>query len=315
MFGIALLASNDGLDERLSTSTAFASLTIMSLIVGPLSLLMSAVPDLIGSFGCFERVQNFIDEADHTSHYDGNENLAGRGSSAARGDFVELTTTSTQRDTRIIARHTNFAINAGDTPILKDINITIKPRSLTIVAGKVGSGKTMLLRSLLGELHTEGFLQTPGAGAAYCAQTPWLTNSTIRRNILGQSPMMEEWYSTVVHASALDTDFAQFPAGDLAVIGSKGITLSGGQKQRVVSRLTISLCLVLTAYAQAFARAIYSRKPVMVIDDALSGLDWDTRSRVWNRVFGPVGLFRQQGTTVLLATHNCKCKLSSRTIG
>lgn len=44
----------------------------------------------------------------------------------------------------------------------------------------------------------------------------------------------------------------------------------------------------------------------MLIDDVVSGLDWATRNRVWSRVFGPLGLFRQQGTTVILATHTCK---------
>lgn len=51
------------------------------------------------------------------------------------------------------------------------------------------------------------------------------------------------------------------------------------------------------------ARAIYSQKDIVFIDDVLRGLDWRTEECVWNRVFGPNGLLRQHGTTVILATH------------
>lgn len=54
------------------------------------------------------------------------------------------------------------------------------------------------------------------------------------------------------------------------------------------------------------ARAIYSRKRIVLVDDVLSGLDWKTQDHIWSRVFGPTGLFRQSGTTVVLATHTRK---------
>jgi ATP-binding cassette subfamily C (CFTR/MRP) protein 1 len=54
------------------------------------------------------------------------------------------------------------------------------------------------------------------------------------------------------------------------------------------------------------ARAIYSRKEVVVVDDVLSGLDWKTQEFVWEKVFGRKGLFRQHGVTVVLATHTGK---------
>ncbi|EHL02078.1 putative Uncharacterized ABC transporter ATP-binding protein/permease [Glarea lozoyensis 74030] len=53
----------------------------------------------------------------------------------------------------------------------------------------------------------------------------------------------------------------------------------------------------------ALARAIYSRRDVAIIDDMLSGLDRSTEELVWNNVFGPRGIFRQYGVTVILATH------------
>jgi len=43
---------------------------------------------------------------------------------------------------------------------------------------------------------------------------------------------------------------------------------------------------------------------VAIVDDMLSGLDRTTEEFVWNNVFGPHGIFRQHGITVILATHS-----------
>ncbi|TWU71096.1 hypothetical protein ED733_000130 [Metarhizium rileyi] len=289
MFGIALLASNYGTPGRLSTSTAFASLTIVNLIVGPLAMLMYAVPDFTSSLGCFERIQAFLTEVDRNGTGQSRESLVdGELSSTPKEDVELFTARAHDSNADVISiREADFSIKAGDEPILKGIDVRISNRSFTIVAGKVGAGKTTLLRGMLGELNTRGHLKLPKVGAAYCAQTAWLVNSTIRQNILGHSHFEDQWYKTVVRACALDTDFGQLAAGDLTLVGSKGITLSGGQKQRI-----------------SLARAIYSRLPVLVIDDVLNGLDRATRRHVWSQVFGPNGVLRRLGRTVILATHS-----------
>lgn len=69
-------------------------------------------------------------------------------------------------------------------------------------------------------------------------------------------------------------------------VGSSGISLSGGQKQRL-----------------ALARAVYSRKEVVMLDDVFSGLDADSEERIFTNLLSKQGLFRRMGTTVLLATH------------
>jgi ABC-type transport system involved in cytochrome bd biosynthesis fused ATPase/permease subunit len=108
-----------------------------------------------------------------------------------------------------------------------------------------------LLKGLLGEVFTStGFVYTSGdKEMAYCDQLPWLTNSTIKQNILGQSDLDENRYKTVVCACALDSDFAEFINGDLSLVGSNGLSLSGGQKQRVVSSF---MSLSLSIFARVF---------------------------------------------------------------
>jgi ATP-binding cassette subfamily C (CFTR/MRP) protein 1 len=49
---------------------------------------------------------------------------------------------------------------------------------------------------------------------------------------------------------------------------------------------------------------VYNRKPIVILDDILKGLDADTYSKCFAAILGPEGLLRKQGTAVLLATHN-----------
>jgi ABC-type bacteriocin/lantibiotic exporter with double-glycine peptidase domain len=105
-----------------------------------------------------------------------------------------------------------------------------------MIVGRVGSGKSSILKAIAGELvQKRGSAIVNGAALAYCDQVPWLQNISIRHNIIGQSVLDEKWLSTVTAACALSEDIAVLPEGDLTLVGSGGVTLSGGQKQRVVS--------------------------------------------------------------------------------
>lgn len=123
-----------------------------------------------------------------------------------------------------------------DVEILKNINVSIQRETLTAIVGRVGCGKSSLLRAITGELRIRtGRIIIRTRSIAYCDQTPWLQNITIRDNIIGQSPLDEDWLATVIRACALDEDCSVFPQRDLSIVGSGGVALSGGQKQRVVS--------------------------------------------------------------------------------
>jgi ABC-type bacteriocin/lantibiotic exporter with double-glycine peptidase domain len=122
---------------------------------------------------------------------------------------------------------------------LQDVSFRAPKGSLTMVIGVVGSGKSTLLRALIGELTIEGgSIEVPSKSMAYCAQTPWLQNTTVRQIIRGPTEETNEdpaWYNTVAHACAFDEDILQLPNRDDTIIGSRGVTLSGGQKQRLVT--------------------------------------------------------------------------------
>lgn len=96
----------------------------------------------------------------------------------------------------------------------------------------------------------------------------------------------ELWYGTVVRACALEQDIKNMPSGHNTQVGSAGISLSGGQKQRI-----------------ALAQAVYSKQPLLILDDVFSGLDAQTEDRVFSRLMGNQGLLRKRGVSVLLVTH------------
>jgi ATP-binding cassette subfamily C (CFTR/MRP) protein 1 len=119
------------------------------------------------------------------------------------------------------------------------INLSVDRATFTLILGPVGSGKSTLLKAMLGEIgdnhRSSGNVEARNPFMAYCAQTPWLQNGTIRDNIVGPSDFDEDWYRRMLWFCDLDEDLAQMPDRDLSKIGSRGITLSGGQRHRIVS--------------------------------------------------------------------------------
>jgi ATP-binding cassette, subfamily C (CFTR/MRP), member 1 len=279
-------------------ATAFTSLSIITLLSQSVQWWVIALVTFQASLGCYERVQSYL-----LSKTREDVRLSRSSSSEADIDKPKPAVTVTnvsksENDVELnpfdgfalAVENGSFTFSDQGPPVLRDIQLRIQDSTLTMLIGPVGSGKSVLLRALLGETPpSSGVVYVSHRSMAYCGQEPWLPNVAIRQAILGISDFEHLWYSTVVHACALDTDIQQFPRGDASLIGSKGISLSEGQKQRL-----------------AVARAIYARKRILLLDDVLSGLDGKTEQMVFHRVFGAEGLCRKFGVTVLLATHAIK---------
>ncbi|KAK7736159.1 hypothetical protein SLS53_007187 [Cytospora paraplurivora] len=180
-------------------------------------------------------------------------------------------------------------------PILRDITLSLERSSCTLIVGPVGCGKSTFLKAILGEVPvTSGHVHFDQSGysVAFCDQSPWLRNISVKANILGRDQFDQRWFESVTRACALEEDISRFPNGEDSLVGSGGITLSGGQKQRV-----------------ALARALYARKSIVLLDDVFSALDAATSRTVFERTLGPGGLLRQGDTTVILATHSANNSL------
>jgi ABC-type bacteriocin/lantibiotic exporter with double-glycine peptidase domain len=121
-------------------------------------------------------------------------------------------------------------------PVLLNLNLNVKS-GFTAIVGPVGSGKSTLLETLIGEtIITRGRVVSNISKVAFCSQSPWITDDTIRHNIVGTANLEfdPKWYEFSVASCGLQQDLAGLPAGDQTVAGSNGLALSGGQRQRVV---------------------------------------------------------------------------------
>lgn len=251
-FGCFILIAKYQTGQPFTVATAFTSLSILTLLSQPLAKTLSSAPSLAAGVASFDRIQNFLNSDTYPgikNTLDNSPSFSGESDSPSisriqHTDEIKLEDLPTIRPTlkeatdKVVLKLENagFGLSLDDSPIIHDINITIRQSTMTIIIGKIGSGKSILLKGILGELQqTSGFVQRGFTIAGYCEQQPWLINDTIQNNIIGESSLEASWYKTVINACALDLDFEQFPRGDQSLIGSKGLTLSGGQKQRVVS--------------------------------------------------------------------------------
>ena len=197
----------------------------------------------------------------------------------------------------------------NDRFILHQLDLRFPPKGLSVVTGKTGTGKSLLLASILGECDVlAGSVAVPHApsleerfdhratqdnwtidsAVAYVAQNPWTESASIRENILFGLPFSDSRYRDAVFASGLDKDLALLPDGDMTDIGANGINLSGGQRWRI-----------------SFARALYSRAGILVLDDIFSALDADTGRHVYEH--GLTGRLGRDRTRILVTHHVSLC--------
>ncbi|XP_023213820.1 multidrug resistance-associated protein 4-like, partial [Centruroides sculpturatus] len=89
-------------------------------------------------------------------------------------------------------------------PILNDISLNVQPGELLTVIGPVGSGKTSLLMSILGEIPISSGRVTVKGKIAYASQEAWVFNDTIRENILFGEEYQEDKYRKILYITALE---------------------------------------------------------------------------------------------------------------
>lgn len=248
--------------QTLDVSSAFTALSLIALLVAPIRAIVFAIPPLIAAIGCFDRIEVFISSPTKRDH---RMPLQGRPSDMTRLDTfdnstptdygIELESFTPHTDTNtslaiISVKNLTLSWSDEDSTIIDDVTFDVQRGDLTMIVGPVGCGKSSLLRGLLGETpSSKGNVYIDRAHAAFVDQVPWIQNSSIRNNIIGVSIFEPEWYATVVHACAFDTDIETLPEGDSTKAGSAGAALSGGQRLRIVSYvLLITLQLLLTLY-------------------------------------------------------------------
>lgn len=161
---------------------------------------------------------------------------------------------------------------------IEDVSFELEKGTFTAVTGRIGSGKTTMVKALLGLIPRESgeilwndrlvddprsFFSPPKS--AYTPQVPRLFSETMRNNILLGVPEGEVDLPGAIKAAALEEDLADLEDGIDTLIGPKGTKLSGGQQQRT-----------------AVARMLVRDAELMIFDDVSSALDVETEIQLWH---------------------------------
>ena len=287
------LIHNDG-SLHFDTTNAFTTLTLVALLANPIQEIARAVPEAAAASGCMQRIQEYLcsEEMAKNQHEDSDS----RSSMSTGTDIVldrspHIARKLGDKETILRMTEASFALWSRNEPILRNISIKINPSSWTVLTGPIGCGKSLLLLAMVNELRLiEGSIERhPSTGIGYCGQDPWLPNLSIRQVITLEDEFDEKRYWAVVNACLLDRDIRDLPAADHTEIGSNGVSLSGGQRQRL-----------------SLARALYSRKSLLLLDDVLGGLDASTEEAVVDNVFGNDGFLRRNNMAAILVSHSSK---------
>ncbi|SJM84141.1 probable Metal resistance protein YCF1 [Zygosaccharomyces bailii] len=257
-------------DRPLTTDLVFPALTLFGLLSFPLAIVPLVLNSYIEASVSIGRLFSFLT----------NE---------------ELQRDSVQRLPRV-SNEGEVVIKLGDNATflwkrkpeykvaLKNVNYQVAKGELNCVVGRVGSGKSALIQSILGDLfRVKGFATVHGS-IAYVSQVAWIMNGTVKDNILFGHKYDADFYDKTIKACALTIDLAVLPDGDKTIVGEKGISLSGGQKARL-----------------SLARAVYARADVYLLDDPLAAVDEHVSSHLIDHVLGPKGLLKTK--TKVLATN------------
>ncbi|KAK9420894.1 putative ABC transporter FUM19 [Seiridium unicorne] len=292
--------------DAFSVSEAFTALSIVALVASPMANLMGSIPNFKASVACFDRIQAFLVLE---SHEDRRIDTTGEtpSTSASESDHlvspqkqehsdIELPSIRKPHASRLVLEHANFTPKSQTEPVLQAITVSLPKSSCTMLAGPVGCGKSSLLRGILGEIRLSGGtvrVEDVGASIAYCDQTAWLRNISIRDNIIGPGQFDERWHASV---SCLCTQrrYLSIPSGRQ----EPGWEWGHHSQWRTETKSGS-----ITSFVQAIARALYARRAIVLLDDVFSALDSVTSRTVFNRILGANALLRKQGATVLLATN------------
>ncbi|KAM3507974.1 hypothetical protein MY10362_001477 [Beauveria mimosiformis] len=261
-----------------SASEVFAIMSLVYLVSCAMTKILLEVPRLAVTISCFDSVERFMLR----------ESVKGLSM-----DFVDKRNATTEIGRMYSSWHlcipelkkATLLRPTSSTPILQDVSIRFAPAGVTMIYGRAGCGKSSLMKVLLGEKRLdEGMVTMPPGPGGYCNETPWLVGKDVRANILGQHEYVEEWYERIAWAcliseaeECLDKKRIQEEDNDLDV----------GQK------LSVQL-----------ARAVYGRPNLLILDDPCRGLDEVSAMVVLDRLFGPGGVMRLLGITIIISTSN-----------
>ncbi|KAI8647805.1 multi drug resistance-associated protein MRP [Parasitella parasitica] len=256
----------------LTSQIAFVAISLFSLLQFPMAIFPNVITSIIEASVSLYRIENYLSSEEIDT------------SAITRQDFRKLPDWNPSVPL-VEVQNANFKWDKQENfNSLDNINLSIRKAALVAVVGRVGSGKSTLVSSILGDTVKVSGQITIRGSIAYVPQQPWIMNATLRDNITFGLRWDPVFYEQVLEACSLKLDMKMLSDGDQTEIGERGINLSGGQKARV-----------------SLARALYARADIYILDDPLSAVDAHVGRHLFDHVLGPRGLLKNKAR--LLVTH------------
>ncbi|MDG2096167.1 MAG: type I secretion system permease/ATPase [Paracoccaceae bacterium] len=174
-------------------------------------------------------------------------------------------------------KNVSFSFPGAVEPTIKDLSIKITPGQKVAVVGKMGSGKSTLIKLISGLYEpTEGAVLIDGIdvrqldktdlqhNVGVMLQDSWLFSGTVKENIqLGLLEYDDDHILSVAKISGVDDFVASNPKGYDFEIKERGVGLSGGQKQSI-----------------NLARALLHDPRLLLLDEPTSSMDQGTEKKI-----------------------------------
>ncbi|GFP53312.1 ABC multidrug transporter B [Trichoderma asperellum] len=253
----------------LDATRMFAALSLITLLAQPLFWIFEVILDLSAAFGAFDRIQKFLvkstrDEyrtmevantTDSTAVVSEEAGLMELQTLRPLNPHMSLSSTPSNFTTVIDVEDAVFDWSP-DRPVLSNVSFSLSRGQLALLIGPVASGKTTLLKGILGEVpHSKGKVSLASSSLSWCEQTPWIMNQTIRDNIMGYSHFDQDLYDQTVKACELEEDFRQLPQGDFSVVvdflASADYIIALGREGKITEQGSFERLSVADGYVQA----------------------------------------------------------------
>jgi ATP-binding cassette subfamily B protein len=278
------LGSRHIVDGRLTLGGLVAEMSYLALLTGPTIMMGWVLGVFQRGLGALQRVEAILAERSDLP----GDRVTGDGPPPAGA---------------VSLRGLTFAYPGADRPALRDIRLEVPAGSVVGIVGRVGAGKSTLMRLLAG-IHpvAPGMITLDGrdlttiptaqlrARLGYVPQETFLFSRSVADNIaLGRPDAGRDDIERVAALAQITGDLPDLPQGLDSLVGERGVTLSGGQRQRV-----------------ALARALLMDPAVLILDDALSSVDAETEEAILG---GLRGFLR--GRTAFVIAHRVSTVLDA----